>query len=336
MVPPTSLRRYTTRPARAFTTWTVALLGAACNRYWICDASDETYAALPARLSETGLFADVRTRRLAPNVLPYTPRFGLWSDGSEKQRWIELPSGKPIDTSDMDDWKFPEGTKVWKQFSVAGVPIETRLLEKRGPSDEDWLALAYVWDADETDAIAAPLGVTDARHSAHDVPAASECTSCHGGRQSFVLGFSAVQLAHQADEGDLDLTKLIDQGRLSRAPETAPVVPGNAVEVAALGYLHANCSSCHNQARPPRKGARCFDPEDDYDFTLAVADLEQPASTPTYRTVIGGAIEPGKPDDSRLFELIAERGFFRQMPPLATEQVDHDAVGIIRTWIEGL
>ena len=38
-----------------------------------------------------------------------------------------------IDGTDEMAWTFPVGTKFWKEFSVGGVRIETRLLEKRGP-----------------------------------------------------------------------------------------------------------------------------------------------------------------------------------------------------------
>jgi hypothetical protein len=312
-----------------------ALLGAGCNRYWVCDAGDELHAALPRHLSATGLYADSATGELAPGVVAYTPRFPLWSDGSDKQRWIRLPPGQRIDTSDMDDWIFPEGTQLWKEFSVEGVRIETRLLEKRGPRDADWLALSYVWDADDQDATAAPLGVVDSHDTSHDVPAAAECVACHGGRRSFVLGFSAVQLAQPAAKGELDLDGLIQAGQLSQAPDAVPVVPGNAIEVASLGYLHANCSHCHNQSRPERSGARCFNPEDEYDFTLAVDALETTVSTPTYRTM-GDAVKRGKPNDSRLLKRVKTRAFLQQMPPLATEQVDEAAVVTLRAWIEGL
>lgn len=315
----------------------VALLGPGCKRYWVCDeASPSLTAELPQRLSETGLYADLASGELAAGVLAYTPQFPLWSDGADKQRWILLPSGEQIDTTNMDDWVFPQGTKVWKQFSVGGARIETRLLEKRGPNDTDWISLAYVWDRDDHDAIAAPLGAIDARDTEHDVPAAGECRACHGGRRSFILGFSALQLAAPAPPGQIDLDGLSEQGWLTRPPASKPVVPGNSVEVAALGYFHANCSHCHNQTRPERNGARCFDPDNDYDFTLAVAQLDDVHSTPTYRTVVGGAVKPGDPDGSKLYRLMSSRGLFRQMPPLATEQIDSVALASVRAWIEGL
>lgn len=315
----------------------VALLGMGCKRYWICDEVDASRtAALPRRLSETGLYANVATGELAEGVVPYTPQFPLWSDGSEKQRWILLPEGQQIDTIDMDEWVFPKGTKVWKQFSLDGVRIETRLLEKLGSTDGDWISLSYVWDSDDKDATAAPLGELGSHRTDHDVPAAGECFACHGGRRSFILGFSAVQLAGTPKAGETDLGTLIQQGRLSDPPTTPPVVPGNSIEVAALGYFHGNCSHCHNQTRPEHAGARCFDPDNGDDFTLAVGQLDAVASTPTYRTVVGDAVKRGDPDGSKLYELVSSRGLFRQMPPLATEKVDSTAVANIRRWIEGL
>src|SRR5690606_34275934 len=88
---------------------------------------------LPKRLSETGLYRDIRKGELAEGVRFYVPRFELWTDGAEKRRWIALPPGTRIDTSDMEDWQFPVGTKLWKEFVRDGVRVETRLLQKTGP-----------------------------------------------------------------------------------------------------------------------------------------------------------------------------------------------------------
>src|SRR5262249_52457190 len=172
-----------------------------------CDAPDpRTLAALPERLSETGLYDGPPGRGVVTSgVQSYRPQFELWSDGAVKRRWIWLPPGRQIDTSDMDSWRFPEGTKVWKEFTRDGVRIETRLLSKIGPRDEDWAAVAYVWNDDGSDAAARPSGSENARGTRHDVPPASNCMACHGGRRSRVLGFSAIQLGYDAGPGYLDL-----------------------------------------------------------------------------------------------------------------------------------
>jgi hypothetical protein len=320
-------------------TLVVLLLGTSltsCHRYWVCAEPDVSRTSeLPQRLSEAGLYSDIKTARLADNVIAYRPQFELWSDGAEKRRWIDLPPGKTIDTRDMDDWDFPNGTRIWKEFSIGGQRIETRLLFKKGESNEDWIGLSYVWNDDRSEALAAPWGVVDAR-SGHDAPGAGECLACHGGRKGRVLGFSAVQLSAAAVPGELGMTELVAGARLTHPPASPLVVPGNDVERAALGYLHANCSHCHNQARPSHDGPRCFEPKTAHDFTLTASALGAVEGTPTYRTAIGSAVRRGDPGGSKLIDLVSTRGFLKQMPPLATEHVDEAAVAQLRLWVERL
>ena len=311
---------------------------------------------LPSLLSETGLFADVTARTLAPDVLPFEPQFHLWSDGAEKQRWIHLPPGATIDSSDMDFWQFPVGTKLWKEFTRDGVRVETRQLQRVGPALDEWAAMAYIWNDDGSDAIAAPEGLSDARGTTHDVPAAGVCFACHGGTASRVLGFSAVQLAWPAPPDSapdsLTLDELMARNLLSHPPEFTPTVPGDAVERAALGYLHANCGHCHNQSRPDTGAARCFDPRTEFEFLLRTSDLASTRSTSTYRTAVDSVIVPGAADLSRVVVNMSTRsgsgaadgppGFGdlfqtgQPMPPVASERIDDTGVQTIRNWIDRL
>jgi mono/diheme cytochrome c family protein len=305
--------------------------------YARCDSPPRgTLDALPEHLSQTGLYEEHAGGTIARTALPFRPEFELWTDGATKRRWIALPPGTRIDSSDMDSWRFPEGTKLWKEFTRDGVRVETRLLQKIGPGDEDWAAVAYVWNDDGAEATARPSGVANVRGTGHDVPSAAECAACHGGRRSRVLGFSAVQLAYQADGEGLDLGDVTARGWLSSTPPGSLEVPGTAPERLALGYLHANCAHCHNAARPGRTGSRCFDPYGSLDFSLHAERPASPAETPTYRSAVGKVIQPGHPGWSRLLELVSRRGPGRQMPPLGTERVDERAVHALSMWIEAM
>jgi hypothetical protein len=294
-------------------------------------------SAVPARLSETGLYADLRADAFAPGVLPYRPQFELWSDGASKRRWISLPPGTRIDTSDMDSWQFPVGTRLWKEFSRDNVRIETRLLQRTGPGPGDWVTVAYLWNDSNSEAIAVPDGVEDARGTAHDVPAANECMGCHGGRPARVLGFSAIQLSHDDPPGQVTLDELARRDLLT-APPAAPLqLHADPEARAALGYLHANCGHCHNQQRPPRSGLRCFDPEDELDFLLRAGELGAVTQTAAFRTAVGHAIKPGDPGGSEVVKRMnGRRRFPPSMPPLASERVDDQGLAVVRTWIEGL
>ncbi len=304
-----------------------------CDDFGECAPVDgASLAAMPERLSGTGLFADASMTALAEGVRPFTPQFELWSDGATKRRWVSLPPGTRIDTRNMDSWKFPEGTRLWKEFTRDGVRVETRLLEKSGPGDEDWRAVSYVWLEDGSDAVAAPEGRQDALGTPHDGPAASDCFGCHGGRESRALGFSAIQLSYDAPAESVDLEDLVQEGLLTRPPASVYTVPGNSTERAALGYLHANCGHCHNSRRPDTDGPRCYDPLNSLDFWLRVDLLDSPEDTPTYND---GASDfrPGRPDDSKVIDRISVREPGWSMPPLGTERVHDEAVALLRRWI---
>lgn len=315
--------------------WLASGLG--CSAYEQCTVpSAGDLAALPAQLSESGLYRP-GTTELAPGVRPYTPAFELWSDGAVKRRWIWLPPGTVIDTSDLDDWRFPSGTKLWKEFTRDGVRVETRLLRKTGDGEGDWVGAAYLWSGD--DAELTPAGADNALGTEHDVPAAERCFGCHGGRRSRVLGFSAVQLGNSS--GPLTLSDAVAAGLLSAPPTGALKLPGTAMDQQVLGMLHANCAHCHNQRRPERLGPRCYDPENDIDLALTAAMLGDFAQTGLSRTVIGQSVKPGNADGSKLFKLYSHRGPAApwgptQMPPLATETVDAAGAALLKTWIDAL
>src|SRR5512137_3035620 len=82
-------------------------------------------ASPPPRLADTGLYSDPATLTVDPRNLPFSPQYPLWSDGAAKRRWIRLPPGATIDASDPDEWDFPVGTRVWKEFTF-GRKVETR------------------------------------------------------------------------------------------------------------------------------------------------------------------------------------------------------------------
>ena len=306
----------------------------------VCTDQESRTSALPQRLSETGLFADLPQDRLSTGVFAYTPEFMLWSDGADKRRWVSVPEGEHIDSSDAETWLFPQGTKLWKEFSHDGVRLETRLLQKTGPGAGDWAAAAYVWRADQHDAELAPYGAINVLGSEHNVPASGECFACHEGRASKILGFSALQLAPRSYDAPVRLSEAASQVLLSDAMPTLDV-PGSPTERAALGYLHANCSHCHNQSAAARSSRKCFNPNErlsfDLDFTLHTDELGSVERTATYRTALGEVIERGRPDDSKALRLMSRRsGGLEQMPPLGTERVDVQALQLIRSWIAGL
>lgn len=286
-------------------------------------------------LSATGLYlSDMRT--LAPGVQRFYPAYELWADGAEKERFVYLPPGEAIDTTDPDAWRYPVGTKLWKSFRRDGRLLETRLLEKRAAG---WFMMAYLWrdSGDEADAV--PDGRVDAGGTSHDVPNEDACASCHLAEYDVVLGFSGLQLS--GAERGVTLAALNDSGRLTATVTvTDSALPGDGTQRAALGYLHANCGSCH------RPKTQVFDEQTRIDLWLRLGKLDTLEVTPTFEstvyrpTMVGDEPElllvaPGDAQASALWLRMAARDR-RAMPPLASEQVDAEGLALMAAFIDGL
>lgn len=305
--------------------------------------ADAGLPTFPPLLSQTGLFQDFSQETLAAGVRAFEPKYKLWSDGATKRRWLYLPPDSQIDTSDMDHWVYPVGTKVWKEFSSGTTRVETRLLHK--VAADRWLSIAYQWRADLSDADAVASGATDANGTQHDIPDSASCMRCHGNLPDKLLGVGAIQLSHQL--GGVTLQVLIDEARLTVVPTQMFVLPGDAAAQAALGYLHANCGHCHNptsevfktlKKRPPNTGGpRLWE---EVDALASVSETEGYLSTvgqPNSVLPDLHIVEPGKASESELWVRIGQRGLGSlQMPPIATEVLDDAGMATIKTWIDSL
>jgi hypothetical protein len=308
------------------------------------DSASDQSASYPSpsytRLSETGLYRDLASRALSAGLEEFQPTYQLWSDGAEKRRWVQLPPGTKIDSSNMDRWVLPVGTRFWKQFSIGGVLLETRLVERYGTGPQDYWMGAFVWRADQADAILAEDGQENINGTSHDAPGRKDCGACHNGEPGRALGFSALQLSREGD--GLTLATLAGQGRLSDAPPPgAPFhPPGDPAAASVLGYLHANCGHCHNI-----KGTSWPDTQMVLRLETGEATVE---TTAIYRTLLGQKLQywrnpgfdqrvvPGDPAASALLFRMQARGSRDQMPPLATEIVDGTGAGMVMSWIASL
>lgn len=301
------------------------------------DAGSGPPTDYPRLLSQTGLFSDIRNGVIAEGIRSYEPRYVLWSDGATKRRWLYLPKGQQIDTSNMDFWTYPVGTTAWKEFTRDGVRVETRMLRKKGPNAGDWTMIAYEWKDDLSDAVAIPGGQANARGTSHDIPSQQNCLFCHGNMKDVLLGISAIQLSHSAAQPGMRIDDLVAEGVLTSPPAAPIQIPGDAVAETALGYLHANCGMCHNSQSAIARGVALR-------LWESTAALDTVEDTLGYRTTVDRPnsflpnlhiIEPGRPDDSELIIRISQRGV-SQMPPIGTKVVDQTGVAEIRAWVEAL
>ncbi len=297
----------------------------------------------PARtLACTGLYADIAGKRLAPGVESFAPAVPLWSDGADKIRWIYLPPGTRIDTSNRNEWIFPVGTKAWKEFSAGGRRIETRLWQK--VRENFWVKATYAWDAAEAAAeISAGGDVALPGGGTYHIPTADECMQCHRGRRDFLLGFEAVSLGLPGATG-VTLADLLARDRLTRAPSQTRLTigdDGTGAAAAPLAWMHINCgTTCHNDnsnavGYPARMLLR-LDPDTlDGRSALLLEAMKTIVAVPARAPRWQGAtrVVPGEPMASLLFQLISTRGIADQMPPIATRLVDVANDALMADWI---
>lgn len=298
--------------------------GPSCEDSPMLDVLEEA----PLLLSETGLYLPGSVDELAPGINGYQPRYVLWSDGVEKQRYIYIPGCNTVDIADMDHWILPIGTRIWKEFSLAGQRLETRFMTRT--TDGSWLFTTYAWDQSGLIANRVEEGVADTLGTSHSIPPTVLCGQCHAILPERVLGFSAIQLAHS--NSGLTLGQLETGGYLSSAVGQMPSVPGDMVASEALGYLHSNCGNCHNEygVGSIRMRIRTSD--------LSVED------TDTWNTTVGVSsifvapnntlrIAPGHPEQSVIIYRMSHRDGFASMPPIGSEVVDNAGVQTVSDWI---
>ncbi len=104
---------------------TLLVLTSGCTSLRDCSEVDISAAdALPGWLSQTGLYADIDGDVVTEAAIGFEPQFPLWTDGAKKRRWLLLPEGAQVDTSDPNAWVFPVGTQLFKEFTRDSIRLE--------------------------------------------------------------------------------------------------------------------------------------------------------------------------------------------------------------------
>lgn len=320
------------------------------------DCSVPEGAVLPGELYCTGLYTDSQSRELRCDVVEYAPSYELWSDGAVKRRFVHIPHNAHVDVTDPDDFRYPVGTRFWKEFQVPdGNDLrlgETRLLER---VELGWLYTSYVWSADGSKAVQENAGVIDLHGTGHTVPSREDCKTCHSGRRDFVLGWDALMLGPGATGITVETLEQADwvtwQGKSEGVP--CPLhrsIPGDEVERAALGYLHSNCGvSCHND----NLSAEAYETglflrlnhdtlgsvQETPSFTSAWLRPHSPHATIDALPPLDDgrgyvALRPLDAEGSLILARMKVRGTEAAMPRLGTNRVDSAGVAAVQVWIE--
>jgi len=271
---------------------------------------------------------------------------------------MALPTDSKINFSAKGEWKFPAGTVFVKNFSLPVDDtnpqilrrLETRLLVRDASGFV--YGASYKWRADNSDADLVTAGTnediliataTGTRTQRWFYPGRQDCITCHTPASGGVLGVKTRQL-----NGDFKYPGGVTDNQLRawnhlglfdtklnelQIPFLAKLV--NVTNTAAplqlrvRSYLDANCAMCH---RPGGAGA-FFDAR--FDTPLKLQNLingpvQNPLGIPGARVIVAGDI-----NKSILFHRVSLTGQ-NQMPPLAKNVMDTNAVAVIGKWISSL
>jgi uncharacterized repeat protein (TIGR03806 family) len=298
---------------------------------------------IPNLLSQTGCVIAATPTQPATGLIPYAPNAPFFSDGAVKTRWLALPDGQRIVVNSDNDFEFPNGSVLVKNFSLGMRLVETRLFMRH--SDGVWAGYTYEWNAGGTEATRVVGGKTvQVAGQSWDFPSEAQCLQCHSSAAGRTLGLEIGQL--NGDFGYLTTGRTANQlvtlngidtltPALTQTPAQLPVIPdpfgGAAVGLRARAYLHTNCANCHRPGGPA--------PSDlDLRFTTALNATNACDITPTLGNLgIADAriIAPGAPARSVALARVNRVGA-DAMPPISKHTIDTAGVQVLTDWITGL
>jgi hypothetical protein len=308
----------------------------------------------PATLSGTGAFADLAT--LTPNsgIVPFAPNVAFWSDYAQKIRWFSIPDiTRTIIFNAGGNWIFPTGTVWVKHFNLpnertnATGPnrrLETRFLVK---TSDGAYGLTYKWRDDQTEADLVGPGGDDVTYGVFvngtptnqtwHYPARYECVRCHTDVAGIGLGFNTWQMNASHAYGAQTLNQiqaLSDAGYFSAPVSGVNNLPAFArpsdtsqnLEWRVRSYLSSNCTQCH---QPGGESFSNWDarPTTPTDEAQMINGQLKAATDPDDRFAV-----PGDTAHSMVLKRI--QGLFgSRMPPLATNELDPEAIQLLTDWI---
>lgn len=319
---------------------------------------DETPAP---KLSDYRLPLTDAGRAAGPGLTPYALNTPLFSDYAEKFRFLGLPPGSKAAYRVEGAFDFPVGAVLVKTFAYPADlrrpdekvrSLETRLLIRRA---DGWAALAYVWNAEQTEAVLKragariPVEVVDPqgrpRTIDYAVPNQNQCKECHQLDKAIApLGPKARNLNGDfayASGRENQLAHWTKIGLLAGAPQPAQAPrlarwddPAEPLADRARAYLDANCAHCHHPRAIASNSGLFLQWEQPAGPALGIG--KRPVAAGRGSGGLEVAIAPGRPDASILVHRMASDEPGVMMPELGRSVTHEEGLALVRQWIAGM
>jgi uncharacterized repeat protein (TIGR03806 family) len=310
----------------------------------IVPSGSGTPDSIPTLLSDTGCTDPGDVTQLYVGLMPYDINALFWSDGAVKDRHIGLPNGTTIARDANDDWVFPNGTVIVKNFRLQGNLIETRQLMRH--PDGVWAGYTYEWNAQQTEATRVQGGKTVNINGQDWIyPSEGQCMNCHTSAAGFALGPETAQVnkefTYPATQRSFNQLETLDHvmmfttplpGPASGMPALAdPADTGSSLTDRARAYLHTNCAQCH---QPGGQTPSTMDLR----YATLLANTNACDAVPLEGDLgIANArlIAPGDSGRSVVINRASRRDN-NGMPPLGSNLIDTAGVTLLTDWVNSL
>lgn len=302
------------------------------------------------RLSEYNFFSNSINQLPSEQVVPYELITALFSDYTDKHRFVYVPNGMTAAYNHDEVFDFPVGTALIKTFSYQKADgtellLETRLLLHK---DNGWDALTYVWDMNKGDAYLALGGKTidvrnvitpsDSNYIRYRVPNKNQCKECHLKNDAIEpIGPKPRNINKQIVYNDDVIRNQIDhwtaieilqEKNYSNDRMVNAFDQNYDLNLRARSYLDINCGHCHS-SEGSASSSGLYLSIDDEDFGI----YKKPVAAGRGSGGLSYSIVPGHPDESILLYRMLSNEPDVMMPESGRTLMHDEAIELVSEWI---
>ena len=314
------------------------------------------FSKAPRFLSEFGFFQDMQNQIPAEGVHPYSLVSPLFSDQTDKLRFVYVPEGQKLGYVKDKVFIFPVGSTLIKTFAYLNMngPLEQQLLETRLliNTNAGWKAISYVWNEEQTDAKRAIAGATiptsflnsqgELLAVRYRAPNQNQCKECHQVNKVMTpIGPKARNMNKDLNYQSGEMNQLlywaalgwIDQ-KLDSSPISSYTDVNASLDNRARAYLDINCGHCHIPGGSADTTGLYLNLIEENQEKLGI--FKKPVAAGRASGNLKYSIVPGHSDDSIMLFRMKSLDPGIMMPESGRALADDAGIKLIKDWIDKL
>ena len=314
------------------------------------------FSKAPRFLSEFGFFQDMQNQIPAEGVHPYSLVSPLFSDQTDKLRFVYVPEGQKLGYVKDKVFIFPVGSTLIKTFAYLNMngPLEQQLLETRLliNTNAGWKAISYVWNEEQTDAKRAIAGATiptsflnsqgELVAVRYRAPNQNQCKECHQVNKVMTpIGPKARNMNKDLNYQSGEMNQLlywaalgwIDQ-KLDSTPISSYTDVNASLDNRARAYLDINCGHCHIPGGSADTTGLYLNLIEENQEKLGI--FKKPVAAGRASGNLKYSIVPGHADDSIMLFRMKSLDPGIMMPESGRALADDAGIKLIKEWIDKL